>query len=39
MHAVSSDKVTWTKLPEDTFYAPENYSTDDFRPGPGSLLE
>ena len=31
MHAVSSDKVTWTKLPEDTFYAPENYSTDDFR--------
>ena len=31
MHAISSDKVNWTKLLEDTFYAPENYSTDDFR--------
>ncbi len=31
MHAVSSDNVTWTKLPEDTFYAADNYSGDDFR--------
>lgn len=31
MHAVSQDNVNWTKLPEDTFYAAENYSGDDFR--------
>ncbi|MBR4446439.1 MAG: hypothetical protein IKS37_11160 [Solobacterium sp.] len=31
MHAVSDDRTTWTKLPEDTFFAPENYSKDDFR--------
>ncbi len=31
MHAVSTDRETWTKQPEDTFYAPEEYSKDDFR--------
>ncbi|HBA47425.1 MAG TPA: hypothetical protein DCZ91_06435 [Lachnospiraceae bacterium] len=31
MHAVSEDNVNWTKIPEDTFYAAENYSGDDFR--------
>ena len=31
MHATSTDRKTWTKHPEDTFYAPENYSRDDFR--------
>ena len=31
MHAVSTDRETWTKQPEDTFFAPENYSRDDFR--------
>ncbi len=31
MHAVSDDNVTWTKVPEDTFYAPDGYSGDDFR--------
>lgn len=31
MHAVSTDNVNWTKIPEDTFYAPEEYSGDDFR--------
>ncbi|MCQ2510238.1 MAG: family 43 glycosylhydrolase [Lachnospiraceae bacterium] len=31
MHAVSDDSETWTKVPEDTFFAPENYSKDDFR--------
>jgi len=31
MHAVSDDNVNWTKIPEDTFYAAENYSGDDFR--------
>lgn len=31
MHAVSDDSVSWTKIPEDTFYAAENYSGDDFR--------
>lgn len=31
MHAVSEDNITWTKIPEDTFYAPEAYSGDDFR--------
>lgn len=31
MHAVSQDNVTWTKIPEDTFYAADNYSGDDFR--------
>ena len=31
MHAVSTDNVNWTKIPEDTFYAPEGYSGDDFR--------
>lgn len=31
MHAVSTDRENWTKLPEDTFFAPEGYSKDDFR--------
>ena len=31
MHATSPDRETWTKHPEDTFFAPENYSRDDFR--------
>lgn len=31
MHAVSDDNVTWTKIPEDTFYAEDHYSGDDFR--------
>lgn len=31
MHAVSQDNVNWTKIPEDTFYAADNYSGDDFR--------
>ena len=30
MHATSTDRETWTKVPEDTFFAPEGYSTDDF---------
>jgi beta-fructofuranosidase len=31
MHAVSKDLKTWTKIPEDTFYAPEGYERHDFR--------
>lgn len=31
MHAVSKDLKSWTKVPEDTFYAPEGYEKDDFR--------
>ena len=31
MHAISSDRESWTKQPEDTFFAPDNYSRDDFR--------
>ena len=31
MHATSTDRENWTKIPEDTFYAPEGYSKDDFR--------
>lgn len=31
MHAVSQDNKAWTKLPEDTFYAPEGYDSNDFR--------
>ncbi len=31
MHATSEDRKTWTKHPEDTFFAPDNYSRDDFR--------
>ncbi len=31
MHATSTDRENWTKIPEDTFYSPENYSNDDFR--------
>lgn len=31
MHAVSSDNVNWKKIPEDTFYAADHYSGDDFR--------
>ncbi len=31
MHAVSRDREVWEKLPEDTFFSPENYSKDDFR--------
>lgn len=31
MHATSNDMVNWTKFPEDTFSAGENYSKNDFR--------
>ena len=31
MHAVSDDGLSWTKVPEDTFYAPDHYSSDDIR--------
>jgi len=31
MHATSSDLSNWTKCPEDTFYASDKYSKDDFR--------
>ena len=31
MHATSTDRENWTKIPEDTFYAPKGYSRDDFR--------
>ena len=31
MHAVSTDRENWTKLPEDTFFSEDNYSKDDFR--------
>jgi len=31
MHATSPDRETWTKIPEDTFFSPDNYSKDDFR--------
>ncbi|HHX61313.1 MAG TPA: DUF4975 domain-containing protein [Epulopiscium sp.] len=31
MHAISHDNINWTKIPEDTFLAPEGYSSDDFR--------
>jgi len=31
MHAISTDRLTWTKIPEDTFYADETYAKDDFR--------
>ncbi len=31
MHAVSDDLTTWTKLPEDTFGAPEGYDPSDWR--------
>lgn len=31
MQAISSDGTNWEKLPETTFYSPENYSKDDFR--------
>lgn len=31
MHATSKDREKWTKIPEDTFFAPEGYSGDDFR--------
>lgn len=31
MHATSADRENWTKIPEDTFYSEENYSSDDFR--------
>ncbi len=31
MHAISTDRETWEKQPEDTFFAPDNYSRDDFR--------
>ena len=31
MHAVSMDGDHWTKLSEDTFYAEDNFSKDDFR--------
>lgn len=31
MHATSNDMVNWTKIPEDTFYAGDNYAKNDFR--------
>jgi beta-fructofuranosidase len=31
MHATSTDRENWVKIPEDTFYSPEDYSKDDFR--------
>lgn len=31
MHAVSKDMKVWTKVKEDTFYAPEGYELNDFR--------
>lgn len=31
MHAVSEDLSKWTKLPDDTFFAPEGYCAGDFR--------
>ena len=31
MHATSTDRVIWVKQPEPVFFAPENYSKDDFR--------
>ena len=31
MHATGTDLIHWTKIPEDTFVANENYSPDDFR--------
>ena len=31
MHATSGDMATWTKIPEDTFFAGEGYAQDDFR--------
>ena len=31
MHATSPDRENWTKQPDDTFFAPAGYSTDDFR--------
>ena len=31
MHATSTDRESWTKIPEDTFFSPEGYSKDDFR--------
>ena len=31
MHATSTDREHWTKIPEDTFFSPDNYSKDDFR--------
>lgn len=31
MHATSEDMINWTKMPEDTFFAEEAYSKDDFR--------
>ncbi len=31
MHAVSTDLENWEKIPEDTLYANENYSQNDFR--------
>lgn len=31
MHAVSTDMENWEKIPEDTLYANDNYSQNDFR--------
>jgi beta-fructofuranosidase len=31
MHATSNDMLTWTKQPDDTFFASERYSSNDFR--------
>lgn len=31
MHATSTDRQNWVKLPEETFFSPDGYSKDDFR--------
>ena len=31
MHATSTDRESWTKVPEDTFFAHDDYSNDEFR--------
>jgi beta-fructofuranosidase len=31
MHAISKDLTAWIKIPEDTFFASEQYNADDFR--------
>lgn len=31
MHATSTDRTSWEKIPGDTFFSPDGYSKDDFR--------
>lgn len=31
MHATSTDKINWTKIPENTFFASSQYNHNDFR--------